>query len=277
MVDNISGGRLALGVGRGYQPGEFRMLGIEDRMGDSRQIFKEYLEAMIGLWTNDTFSYHGKYVNFDNVDVRPKPVQQPHPPIFVAAISPETFQMVAEQGHNMLVTPTLMILPELLEFVVEAKRKLIEHGRDPLSLDFPMNWQIHVAESEEKALANTNEAFLWYFDEVMKHVPHGANVPKTYERYGELAAAAEEMGGLTLDGLRQGGIVLLGTPQTAIDEIEKLRDEMGLQSLSCWMRMGGLEHDKVMSSIELFGKEVIPAFKDRPNVVPRALRETVTA
>jgi len=276
MVDNISGGRLDLGVGRGYQPREFEMLGLGGAMGDSRQIFKEYLEAMIGLWTNDTFSYHGKYVNFDNVDVRPKPVQQPHPPIFVAAISPETFSMVAEQGYNMLVTPTLMILPELIEFVVDAKRKLIAHGRDPLSLDFPMNWQIHVAESEQKALDNTNEAFLWYFDEVMKHVPQGANVPKTYERYGELAAAAQEMGGLTLDGLRQGGIVLLGTPQTAIDEIEKLRDEMGLQSLCCWMRMGGLEHEKVMSSIEQFGKHVIPAFKDRPNVVPKAIRESVT-
>ena len=88
---------------------------------------------------------------------------------------------------------------------------------------------------------------------------------------------SEEMGGLTLDGLRQGSVVLLGTPQTAIDEIEKLRDELGLQSLCCWLRMGGLEHEKVMNSIEMFGKHVIAAFKDRRNVVPKALRESVTA
>jgi alkanesulfonate monooxygenase SsuD/methylene tetrahydromethanopterin reductase-like flavin-dependent oxidoreductase (luciferase family) len=277
MVDNISGGRLDLGVGRGYQPGEFKMLGLQDIQADSRQVFKEYLEAMIGLWTNERFSYHGKYVNFDDVDVRPKPVQQPHPPIFVAAISPETFSLVAEQGYNMLVTPTLMVLPELVEFVVDAKRKLVEHGRDPLSLNFPMNWQIHVAESEQKALENTEEAFTWYFNEVMKVVPKGPNVPTSYERYAELADAAEAAGGLTLDGLRQGGIVLLGDPSTAIEEIEKLRDTMGLQQLCCWMRMGGLEHEKVMSSIELFAKEVIPAFANRPDVVPRALREAVPA
>ena len=277
MVDNISDGRLDFGVGRGYQPREFRMLGLGDVMADSREIFKEYLEAIIGLWTNDTFSYHGKYVNFDDIDLRPKPVQKPHPPVYVAAISPETFAMVAEQGYNMLVTPTLMVLPELVEFVVDAKRRLVEGGRDPLSLDFPMNWQIHVADTEEKALENTEDAFTWYFNEVMKHVPKGANVPKTYERYAELAAAAEAAGGLTLEGLQQGGIVLLGDPQTAVAEIEKLHDEMGLQSLSCWMRMGGLEHDKVMSSIELFAKEVIPQFKDRPPVVPKALREAVPA
>ncbi len=273
MVDAISGGRLDLGVGRGYQPGEFKMLGLDGIMGDSRAVFQEYLEAMIGLWTNDSFSYHGTYVNFDDVDIRPKPVQKPHPPIFVAAISPETFEMVAQQGYNMLVTPTLMVLPELVEFVVDAKRKLIERGRDPLSLNFPMNWQIHVAETEEQALKNTEDAFAWYFKEVMRLVPRGANVPKTYERYAELAEAADAAGGLTVDGLQQGGIVLLGDPPTAIEQIEKLRDEMGLQQLSCWMRMGGLEHEKVMSSIELFAKEVIPAFKDRPNVVPKAIRE----
>jgi alkanesulfonate monooxygenase SsuD/methylene tetrahydromethanopterin reductase-like flavin-dependent oxidoreductase (luciferase family) len=102
-------------------------------------------------------------------------------------------------------------------------------------------------------------------------------VPKTYERYAELAAAAEAAGGLTVEGLQQGGIVVLGTPETAVNEIEKLRDEMGLQQLSCWMRMGGLEHEKVMSSIELFAKEVMPAFEDKPNVVPKALREGVPA
>jgi alkanesulfonate monooxygenase SsuD/methylene tetrahydromethanopterin reductase-like flavin-dependent oxidoreductase (luciferase family) len=278
MLDVLSDGRLDFGVGRGYQPREFKAMGVEHLQPVSREVFREQLEIILGLWTNDTFSYQGEYFQVEEVSCRPKPVQTPHPPVLVAAISPQTFELVAQGGYNILVTPTLMTLPELQDHVVETKRTLIERGREPLSLDFPMNWQIHVAPTEEQALAETEQAFAWYFNEVMKHVPKGANVPKTYERYAELAKAVEEGGGLTIEGLQQGGIVLVTDPATAVREIEKLHDEMGLQHISCWMRMGGLEHDKVISSLELFAKEVIPHFKDRPPVVPRALRsEAVTA
>lgn len=274
MVDVISGGRLDFGVGRGYQPREFHAMGVEDKMPHSREIFAEALDIIQGLWTHDTFSYRGKHFQLDEVDCRPKPIQTP-PPIYVAAISPQTFDLVAEQGHNMLITPTLMTLPELIDFAVDAKRKLIARGRDPLTLNFPMNWQIHLAATEEQALAETEGAFLWYFDEVMKHLPQGANVPPTYERYAELAAAAEEAGGLEVQGLREGGIMLLGTAEQAIDELHRLHDEMGLEEVSCWMRIGGLDDKAVRSSIRIMAEEVIPELKDDGPIVPRALREGV--
>ncbi|ADG89224.1 luciferase [Thermobispora bispora] len=276
MIDVMSGGRLDFGVGRGYQPAEFRNMGKGDKQAVSREIFNESLEIIRGLWTKspgETFSYHGKHFTLEDVDIRPHPVQKPHPPIYIASISPETFKLVAEQGYNMLVTPTLMTLPELKEFVVDAKRRLIAQGRDPLSLDFPMNWQIHLAESDEEALANTEKAFGWYFKTVMDLVPQGANVPKSYERYAELAKAAKEAGGLTVDGLREGGIVYVGTPEGLVEEIKALHDEMGLQHLICWMRFGGLEHEKVMNSLRLFAERVMPHFKDLEPVVPRALRD----
>lgn len=280
MVDVLSGGRLDFGVGRGYQPGEFRALGLADKQPVSREVFNEALDIIRGLWSTqagETFSYHGQHFSIEEVDCRPSVLQRPHPPIYVASISPETFQLVADQGYNMLVTPTLMTLPELKEFVVDAKRRLIAKGREPLSLDFPMNWQIHLAETEEKALANTEQAFSWYFKTVMELVPKGPKAPRTYERYAELAKAAEEAGGLTIEGLREGGIVCVGTPQDAVREIEALHDEMGLQHLICWMRFGGLEHEKVMDSLRLFAEQVMPHFKDRGAVMPRALRDEAAA
>jgi len=273
MVDVISGGRLHLGVGRGYQPGEFKNLGVSHLQPVSRDVFAEELEIILGLWTNETFSYQGTYYQLENVRVTPQPVQKPHPPIYVAAISPETFSLVADLGLNMLVTPTLMALPELTQFTVDAKRKLAEKGRDPLSLNFPMNWQIHLAESEERGKQRTKAAFDWYFDAVMSLVPKGPNAPKTYDRYAALAAEVEQAGGLTVEALQEMGVVLIGTPADAIEQIEQLRDEMGLQELLCWMRVGGLEHEKVMDSIRRFGEEVIPVMKDREPVVPKAMRE----
>ena len=269
MVDVLSNGRLDFGVGRGYQPSEYEMLGLADRQEDSRQIFQESLDILIGLWTRDNFSYEGRYYRIENATLHPKPLQQPHPPIFVAAISPETFKLVADKGYNLLVTPTLMALPELKDFILDAKRRLVEHGRDPSTIEFPMNWQMHLAETRALAKQNTVDAFGWYFDKVMELVPHGAKVPKTYEAYGEMARQYEEAGGFPVEQLQDMGVLILGTPADASERVREVRDDVGINRISCWFRIGGLEHRKVMKSMELFAREVMPRFVE-PAPFPEA-------
>lgn len=270
MVDVLSGGRLDFGVGRGYQPQEFKMLGIDQ--ATSRERFAEALDIILGAWTTDPFSYNGKHFQVSNLSVRPKVVQKPHPPVYVAAISPETFDLVVDKGLTLLVTPTLMALPELKDFVVNAKRRLIAAGRDPLSIDFPMNLQIHIAPTVEKARENTKQALDWYFKRVMELVPKGTAVPNTYQRYAEVASGFDQIPPEQLiDVLIDGGIILLSDPAGAIARIQELHDDIGQQQLLCWMRMGGLEHHKVMSSIKLFADEVMPYFKTQPNVAPGML------
>ena len=271
MVDVISGGRLDLGVGRGYQPHEFRMLGLGDQQAHSREIFREALDVILGAWQNERFDYHGKHFSFEDVRIVPRPVQQPHPPIYVAAISPETFDLVKERGLRMMVTPTLMSLPELKEHVLKAKRQLVELGHDPLTLNFPMNWQMHLSDTPEQAKKDTAQAFGWFFDKVMSLVPQGAKTPPTYERYAELAADFQAQGTVDLDGLREQGIVLLDTPEAAVEAIRSLRDDVGQQEILCWMRFGGLEHDKVMHQLELFAERVMPELTPLEPNVPAAL------
>ena len=113
MVDVLSNGRLDLGVGRGYQPREFKMLGLADKQEHSREIFEESLDIIVGLWENETFSYNGKHFQLEDVTITPRPVQKPRPPLYVAAISPQTFHLVKKYDMNVLVTPTLMSLEEL--------------------------------------------------------------------------------------------------------------------------------------------------------------------
>jgi alkanesulfonate monooxygenase SsuD/methylene tetrahydromethanopterin reductase-like flavin-dependent oxidoreductase (luciferase family) len=275
MVDVLSNGRLDYGVGRGYQPSEFEMLGLGDRQAESRQIFQESLDVITGLWTHEQFSYDGTYYKIPYAELHPRPIQRPHPPIYVAAISPETFGLVADKGYNLLVTPTLMALPELKEFIVDAKRRLVEHGRDPSSIEFPMNWQIHLANTEAEAKARTKDAFGWYFDKVMQLVPHGARVPRTYEAYGEMARAYEEAGGFPIEQLQDMGVVVLGDAQTAIRRVAEVRDDAGINRISCWFRIGGMEHRKVMDSMEIFAREVMPKFAD-PAPFPAAALPAAT-
>ena len=276
MVDVLSHGRLDFGVGRGYQPHEYAMLGLADKQAVSREIFQESLDVITGLWTHERFSYKGKYYDIPDAELHPRPFQRPHPPIFVAAISPETFSLVAERGYNILVTPTLMALPELKQFVLDAKRRLVEHGRDPETIEFPLNWQMHLAPTRKQASENTVDAFGWYFEKVMELVPRGAKVPRTYEAYAAMASAYEAAGGLPIEQLQEMGIIIQGTPRDAIERIREVRDDCGINRISCWMRIGGLEHRKVIQSMELFAREVMPKFVD-PAPFPAEILEAAAA
>ncbi len=262
MVDVISNGRLDFGVGRGYQPREFRMLGMGDKQAHSRELFRESLDIVLGAWQSDDFSYAGKHYHVENVNLIPKPVQRPHPPVYMAAISPESFKIAAEKGLQLMVTPTLMTMDELKENVLVAQKEMAALGADPAKFDFPMNWQMHIAESGEAAKAATADALGWYFEKVMALVPQGDDTPPGYERYAELAAQFKAQGTVDVEGLREGGIILLDDPKTAIEKITALNRDIGQKQISCWMRIGGLENAKVKSSIKRFAEEVIPACRD---------------
>jgi alkanesulfonate monooxygenase SsuD/methylene tetrahydromethanopterin reductase-like flavin-dependent oxidoreductase (luciferase family) len=100
-LDIISGGRLDLGVGRGYQAVEFA--GFDVSMDESRARFNECVEILIRAWTEESFSYDGAFTKVHDVSILPKPLQQPHPPIYVASwMTPETIRYAAERGYPIL-------------------------------------------------------------------------------------------------------------------------------------------------------------------------------
>ena len=95
-LDSLSGGRVVLGVGTGGAPDEFAALGIPESQRGART--DEYLAAMIELWTNDPSDYHGRYVSFEGVRFAPKPVQTPHPPIWVGGRSDAALRRTVRFG-----------------------------------------------------------------------------------------------------------------------------------------------------------------------------------
>src|ERR1700682_702028 len=100
LVDIISNGRLDVGVGRGNRPAEFR--GYRVRAGDSRERFDETVDVMPRGWTEDRFSYHGRFFSFDDVRVIPKPVQRPHPPLYQVCVTKDGIENTALRGWPML-------------------------------------------------------------------------------------------------------------------------------------------------------------------------------
>jgi alkanesulfonate monooxygenase SsuD/methylene tetrahydromethanopterin reductase-like flavin-dependent oxidoreductase (luciferase family) len=100
-LDLLSGGRLDLGIGKGYRYNEFRGFGIAADEAEVR--FDECLEVLVRAWTaTEPFSHAGRFWRFDQVVVEPPPGQQPHPPVWMAAGSAESIRKVAQRGFNLL-------------------------------------------------------------------------------------------------------------------------------------------------------------------------------
>ncbi|MSR14895.1 MAG: LLM class flavin-dependent oxidoreductase [Gammaproteobacteria bacterium] len=272
MVDVISNGRLDFGVGRAYQPLEFKNMGLADRQDHSRELFQESLDIVLGLWSNEKFSYQGKLWQLNDVECHPRPIQKPIP-IHVAAISPETFSMVAAKDLNIIQAATLMPLAELKVFCVNAKRALMQKGHRPESLDFPLLWITHVAKSFEEGKQRSAQAMKWYFDTLLALVPQGAKAPKSYEAFAAAAKAYHDAGGFPVETLNETGNLILGTPEFAAQRMEEVRNDMGQQEVILWMQVGGLDDRHVRDSMRLFAAEVMPSYKGQAPVVPRALRE----
>src|SRR5271154_7389358 len=111
-VDHISHGRLIMGVGRSGFPRTYEAYGIS--YAESRERFAEVMEILKRAWTQETFSFHGKFYDFDNVSCVPKPFAPPYPEIRVAVNSPDTFQEQGERGNPIFVATRLGNLDELV-------------------------------------------------------------------------------------------------------------------------------------------------------------------
>ena len=124
-LDSLSGGRVILGVGAGGAPDEFAALGVPESQRGART--DEYLAAMIELWTTDPSSFRGRFVNFEGVRFAPKPVQTPHPPIWVGGRSDAALCRAVRFGQAW--HPTYMPLETLRERMHTLAEYSAESGR----------------------------------------------------------------------------------------------------------------------------------------------------
>ena len=142
-LDQVSGGRLVLGVGVGWLRGEFRTLGIP--FNERGAITDEYLKAMKVLWTAERPSFSGKYTSFANIAFEPKCVQQPHVPIWVGGRGPGPLRRVVELGDGW--NPMTGTPEELATEIAWVKEQAAQAGRDPSALDF--SYTLPVGEPDE--------------------------------------------------------------------------------------------------------------------------------
>ena len=158
-VDLLSDGRLELGVGRGTAP--IHYAGYDIPQEESRARFEEALDFILEAWTHETFSYEGKYYHARDLTIVPRPVQVPHPPVRIAANSPDTFPLAARRGLPIFATPLINPPDKLRDGLAVYRAGMRAGARADAALAFP----VHVTTSRAKAREECEPSLLRFFRE----------------------------------------------------------------------------------------------------------------
>ncbi len=246
MVDIISGGRLDFGVGRGSTMSEFRGFGLGYE--DSPMRLRECMEIIQQAWSDDPVDFHGELFNYSNVRVLPKPIQRPHPPVWVGASrSDATFEWAGAKGFNLLVLPYMYEASVLQRWIGIYKDELVKAGHDPAQKEILGKCHIYVADSDKAALAEAG----YYL-----------------ERYWETSLARNQGdllrppgGALDFASQQENGTIIAGDPQRCIEGIRRWQEALGLTTISGHFWFGGMPQEQALKSIRLFADKVMPAFE----------------
>jgi len=259
FLDVLSNGRVDLGIGRGYQPHEYTGYGVDQSR--SKDIFRESVEIIQRAWTEERFSYEGEFYQFADLSVYPKPVQQPHPPIWMASLSQDTFEMCGQFGFNLLCAPVFGFnVREGAKQIERYREALRTAGRDPAQHQIAALAMTYVAETTQEALDDFRDGVMWYMKTFQKYVapPKGQAPVPTFEMYAQIRDLLDLA---EWDRLVQAGALVCGSPDQVVEQIAEMAELCGMTEYLAWTRIGGLSHDKVSRSTELMASRVMPQLR----------------
>jgi alkanesulfonate monooxygenase SsuD/methylene tetrahydromethanopterin reductase-like flavin-dependent oxidoreductase (luciferase family) len=262
VLDILTNGRVDLGTGRAVTLQELDGFQIEP--DETQEQWAEGIEIVTRAWKDAPLQFKGKYYDIPERHVVPKPVQKPHPPLWLAGTNPDTFAKAGRHGLGILgfVTAT----PEEVAPRVAAYKEAV---RDPEPVGEFVNDQVAVllqtycAPTREEALAIAApaidrtaelaaELFLPWADKAVQE-------RSTSYRYLAEQSRAGAEGPESVEERARKGVLAIGTPDDIVEIIRRY-ESMGVDQVMTWVQFGGLAHDKIMQSLKLIGEQVLPKF-----------------
>jgi alkanesulfonate monooxygenase SsuD/methylene tetrahydromethanopterin reductase-like flavin-dependent oxidoreductase (luciferase family) len=261
MLDNISEGRLILGIGRGAGRVEFD--GFRLDMAESRPRFVEAAQLVLNGLENGYAEFFGEYYDQPRVDIRPEPYKSFRGRTYAAAVSPESARIMAELGVGLLVIPQKPWEHVEKEFA-EYKALYQDVNGAPAPKPIFATWTI-VDEDEKRAEEMAREYIGGYWQTVLNHYEfHKDHLKgqKGYEYYGKFAETLQK----DADGAIQFfmDLQVYGTPEQCIEKITRIGDRIGSDRFTGIFSMCGMPHALAKANMELFAERVMPALKALP-------------
>ena len=254
-LDHLSDGRLDFGIGRAAFPRIYQGYGFD--YAESRDRFDECLEIILRSWTEERFSFKGKFYQYDDLCVVPKPLQKPHPPIRIGATSEDTFELVGRMGYPIFINPsrvtTLLDLKPLVAEFLQAREKAGHTGQVDVVLRVP----VYVAETKEKAYSEPKESTMFQMQRLINVITQSigeAGISAGDDR----AAQAERLKAMTYEDVLANTVVY-GTPESVVERLQQLQEELGLTQVIYEVNFGcnvPLEHQ--IKAVQLINEQVAP-------------------
>ena len=253
-VDHISAGRLIFGVGRSGFARTYEAYGIP--YAESRDRFAEVLAILQKAFTEERFSYEGRYYDFHNVHLVPKPLQKPYPEIRVAASAYDTYPVIGAQGHPILIAVRQGKVEELAPHIAayrEAYARSGQPGQGRIYLRIP----VYVGATSQSARADPEPSIMPFYRELGAQIARSASGPGVDASEGRGARGEALLNVTYEETLAQK--VIVGTSAEVAARINELKATLGLDGILAEPNCGGLiPHEKVVASIERLGAEVGP-------------------
>ena len=241
MLDVMSGGRAVLGTAIGYKPDEFALYGVDlDRRGAR---FEEQLAIVTGLWTREWLSFKGKFYQVEG-RLEPKPIQKPHPPVWVGGWGKLTLRRAATLADNWIPGPTA----ELVR-LIEGKRQFLENRKAagitaPIT-EWPLTRDVIIADTDKEARELAERHIMVSY---RKEYAGGWKHP-----FIDAAIATD------LDTIKKDRF-LIGGPDQVVQDLRPFVEQYGVTHLICRLFFPGMPHRHIMRELTLLAKEVMPAF-----------------
>ncbi|HTP96009.1 MAG TPA: LLM class flavin-dependent oxidoreductase [Burkholderiales bacterium] len=248
-LDLLSGGRLDLGLGRGYQPYEFERFGFELDAG--RRRWDESVDILVKSFAGKPFSYDGELFKFPETSVFPQVLQQPHPPIWIVAQSPGAIEATVRRGFNVLTGGFGVSLDMLTDFRKLFDRVVAEVKPAKVPT-VAVQRAVYVADGAADA-RDAAEHARWNMRVTLslrnhtERVENGRAIPVAGPKEPDMDDLLDRF-------------LIIGTPDVVIRQVERLRERVGISHFNCSFWFGDMEQARVLRSMQRFAKEVIPAF-----------------
>jgi alkanesulfonate monooxygenase SsuD/methylene tetrahydromethanopterin reductase-like flavin-dependent oxidoreductase (luciferase family) len=273
MLDCLSNGRIVSGFARGI-PREHNVYKVPLR--DSRARFEEAWEIIRRAWTEESFSYTGKFWSYENVAIWPRPVQQPRPPVWVPVTgSKETIEWAAK--HDIPITPGLVPTKGLREDIIRYyARCLAEHGHRLTPEHLIVQASAYVADSKAQAVREAGPYTLYFNQTLFSHgnvsdaslqrdagyLTSGSFDYVRPENLHAVSGDRERFRGMTMaDVERDAQQMAWGTADEVIERIIDAADHAGAGTVLVNMNRGAMPSAMFLEQIHQFGAKVLPALQ----------------
>ena len=262
VQDILSDGRIELGIGRGNTTLALRAFGVD--LDHSRDEVHEGIQVLKKAFTEDPFMFYGEHYQVPPRSLIPKPIQSPHPPMYKAATCPESHTMAAGLGIGVFSWSNYMGYEPLAESIAAYNKAADAEEADGNYVDrrrVGALLQAYCAESDDVAREEAGAGNVKWLQIALDGYPRLAKVAESYAYMAKVQEVSEKATNLEYFQESSGSAVF-GSPESCIRSIEKLKD-CGVDTLA--LRIDSVPHDKIMKSIEMFGRYVIPHFKSPQN------------